>query len=373
MSMGRVYLDAIWKAIQTETETDTLICQIQAVKEILDEIGAGFLSKEAVDGLAKQLIDMYHKSDERIKENNMMAKNEEAEDEDDELDDDEKEVIKEENRNEYDLQLSIAEVLGVIFKTHRDLCANVLQELFASILPVALASEEKQKLKFGIYVMVDLLEFVGADLLGAHYASVAKEIIKFCGHPISAIRQAASYGIGIMAEKGGASYQMIATECMQGLQVAIEYQMTAGVKEKKTKVKQFMHAKDNAVAALGKIIRYQSATINAAQIIPNWLGLLPIKHDIEESKLQNEILASLLQDSPLLILGEQYQHFELVVLILSEVMQKKYLNEETGVKLARIVQHLAQDAVMGPHFKAIFENKLTVEAKERLENALKFA
>lgn len=46
---------------------------------------------------------MYHKSDERIKENNLMAKNDEAEDEDDELDADDLEVIKEENKSEFDL------------------------------------------------------------------------------------------------------------------------------------------------------------------------------------------------------------------------------------------------------------------------------
>ena len=46
---------------------------------------------------------MYHKSDERIKENNEMAKNDNAEDEDDAVDQDDLEVIKEENNNEYDL------------------------------------------------------------------------------------------------------------------------------------------------------------------------------------------------------------------------------------------------------------------------------
>jgi len=39
--------------------------------------------------------------------------------------------------------------------------------------------------------------------------------------------------------------------------------MPASIKEKKSKVKQFGHAKDNAVAALGKIIRYQTANIDA--------------------------------------------------------------------------------------------------------------
>lgn len=60
--MGKTYLDAIWKAIQNETETDTLICQIQAIKEIIDEVGSGFLNQETVDALYNQLIDMYYKS-----------------------------------------------------------------------------------------------------------------------------------------------------------------------------------------------------------------------------------------------------------------------------------------------------------------------
>jgi len=56
---------------------------VQAAKEIIDEVGEGLLTKEVVDVFAKLLIDMYHKSDERIKENNDMAKDTDADDEDD--------------------------------------------------------------------------------------------------------------------------------------------------------------------------------------------------------------------------------------------------------------------------------------------------
>jgi hypothetical protein len=46
---------------------------------------------------------MYYKSIQRINENNEMVKGGDKEDEDDEVDQDELEVIKEENKNEYDL------------------------------------------------------------------------------------------------------------------------------------------------------------------------------------------------------------------------------------------------------------------------------
>lgn len=87
-----------------------------------------------MDFFAKLFIDQYHKSDDRIKENNEMAKNDNVEDEDDQVDQDDLDVIKEENNNEYDLQLSIAEITGILFKTHGPLCGNLINELFTSIL-----------------------------------------------------------------------------------------------------------------------------------------------------------------------------------------------------------------------------------------------
>ena len=148
--------------------------------------------------------------------------------------------------------------MGILFKTHGNLCSALINELFTNIVPQALSSQEKQKTKFGLFIMDDMIEFLGPEILGPHYVTVAKEIIRFCGSPVAACRQAASYGIGIMAEKAGPHFAQIANDCLQGLKVAIEFLMPPNVKEKKSKVKQFMHAKDNAVSALGKIIRFQS-------------------------------------------------------------------------------------------------------------------
>ncbi len=98
-----------------------------------------------------------------------------------------------------------------------------------------------------------------------------------------------------------------------------------------------MHAKDNAVSALGKIIKFQSATVDASSLIPNWLSLLPLKNDVEEAKLMNELLTDLLQQNPIALLGQSYERFELVVVLLSEIYEKKYLNEETIPKLAVLI------------------------------------
>lgn len=145
------------------------------------------MNQEAVDALAKHLIEMYHKSDERIKENNQIAKKD-LDDEDDKLEEDDLEIIKEENKNEYDLQLSLAEIIGIIFKTHKELSANILNELFTNILPGAIASEEKEKQKFALFVLDDMIEFLGPAILGSRFPHVAQQIIKFCSSPSAALR-----------------------------------------------------------------------------------------------------------------------------------------------------------------------------------------
>lgn len=137
------------------------------MKEIVDEVGPGLFNQEAVDSLSVHILDLYNKSDNRITENNNMVKNEGGEDEDDNLGEDDLEVIKEENKNEYDLQLSLAELIGILFKTHKDYGAKLLNELFTNVLPNALGSDQKQKQKFALFLLDDMVEFLGPRYLGA--------------------------------------------------------------------------------------------------------------------------------------------------------------------------------------------------------------
>lgn len=50
----------------------------------------------------------------------------------------------------------------------------------------------------------------------------------------------------------------------------------------------YHHARDNAIASIGKVIKFQNAVVQnnpnyGSQLVTYWLGLLPITHDIEEA------------------------------------------------------------------------------------------
>lgn len=110
--------------------------------------------------------------------------------------------------------MSVAELIGVLFKTHPLLSGGIVQNLFETLLSESLKSEEKQKNKFALFVMDDMVEYLGPEILGAQYVHVAQQIIRFSGAPNPAMRQASSYGIGVMAKNGGASFGTILNECL---------------------------------------------------------------------------------------------------------------------------------------------------------------
>jgi len=50
-------------------------------------------------------------------------------DEEDQLDEEDLAVLKEENKNEQQLQVDLGEIIGILFKTHKNSCQNLVQRL----------------------------------------------------------------------------------------------------------------------------------------------------------------------------------------------------------------------------------------------------
>jgi len=70
----------------------------------------------------------------------------------------------------------------------------------------------------------------------------------------------------------------------------------------------YHHARDNAIASVGKIIKFQTAVVQSnpayqSQLVIYWLSLLPITHDIEEAVASYEFLCDFLLEQPAFILG----------------------------------------------------------------------
>lgn len=168
-------------------------------------------------------------------------------------------------------------------------------------------------MKFGLFILDDFIEHLGPNYFSAEdYMTIVKTICQFSGNKSASLRQASAYGIGVIAQHGGAAFSNHSQGCLQALDVAVQYQMTGKVNEKKSKSTQFYHARDNAIASVGKVLKYQKALVqqDAAmyqRLTSYWIGLLPITHDIEEAQLQYEFVGEMVLQEPQILFTNDAQ------------------------------------------------------------------
>ena len=162
--------------------------------------------------------------------------------------------MEEENEIEDDLQLTLSEAFGSLFKTHKNKCASLLTTLFNDLLPSYL--DEKApfiKQKFGIYIVVDLVEHLGLEILGGKYEDCF-QVIARCSKSINpVIRQAGVYGLGVSSLSSGELFEKYSDETLTSLKEAIE--MEQGSQD----IVEFNHSRDNAISALSKVMKNQHA------------------------------------------------------------------------------------------------------------------
>jgi len=105
----------------------------------------------------------------------------------------------------------------------------------------------------------------------------------------------------VIATNAGEYFQACAELCLTSLKSGVEFAITPKIQDKKEKLQMYHHARDNAIASIGKVIKYQTALVQgnpayAGNLVTYWLGLLPITHDIEEAVAQYEYLSDFLSE-----------------------------------------------------------------------------
>ena len=175
----------------------------------------------------------------------------------------------------------------------------------------------------------------------------------------------------MIAQHGGQAWSGVSQGALGALKTAIEFPMDDNTRSKKNKQTQYYHAKDNAIAALGKILKYQDSA-ETLQLVPFWFNLLPLTHDMDEAKEQNDFLANTLLKNPKFILGESYERFEQFIKILGEVCtnKSKQCEPETVEKYSVIIAEMSQDATLGGQLNQLMQNNLNDEQRSKVQEVL---
>lgn len=113
-------------------------------------------------------------------------------------------------------------------------------------------------------------------------------LIAGCQDPAPANRQAATYGIGVAAHRGGAPWTEFVGNTIQLLFDATQIPNARGEDD--------VYATENACAAIAKILHYNASGVaNQQAVVTAWIDTLPIVNDEEAAPYAYLFLVQLIE------------------------------------------------------------------------------
>ncbi|KAF6155190.1 hypothetical protein GIB67_019716 [Kingdonia uniflora] len=251
------------------------------------------------------------------------------------FDAEEGELLKEENEQEEELFDQIGECLGTLIKTFKSSFLPFFEELTSYITPMWGKDKTAEERRIAICIFDDVAEQCREAAL-KYYDTYLPFLLEACNDENADVRQAAVYGIGVCAEYGGPVFKPLVGEALSRLNVVIGHPNALHADN--------VMAYDNAVSALGKICQFHRDSIDAVQVVPAWLGCLPLKGDLIEAKVVHEQLCTMVERSDRDLLGPNNQYLPKIIAVFAEVLcaGKDLATEHTASQMINLLKQLQQ-------------------------------
>ncbi|KAJ1879787.1 importin subunit beta-3, partial [Coemansia sp. RSA 486] len=250
-----------------------------------------------------------------------------------ELDEDDEEQLLEEELIEGQTVDEVAKSLHAVLKTH----GPAYVPLFQNMLPLArkyLQERDPAARQWAICVFDDLVEFAGPA--SAQFAGDFLDAIAVALRQTESpdLRQAAAYGVGIMAKSGGDAYAdfVIAT----ALPAMLEMIGRPDARETEN-----IFATENMVSAVAKVLRVYVSRLggDAQAVLQAWFAALPVCNDDEEVPGVYEYLVQMLRENPeALLAGNDPRAVKHLVKVVVEALAVCTLPQELAQALVGVMQ-----------------------------------
>ncbi|KAJ2318217.1 importin subunit beta-3 [Coemansia sp. RSA 2704] len=247
-------------------------------------VGAASMGGGQLEALAAACVAQMTKYHRRMKDREAARAAEE-------LDEDDEEQLAEAELLEGLAVDEVARALHAVFQTH----GAAFAPAFASLLPVArtyLHERDAAARQWAICVFDDLVEFTGPA--SAPHAAAFLEPLAQALRDMAApdLRQAAAYGVGVMAQHGGDAY----ADFVAGVALPA---LLALIARPDARAQDNVFATENAVSAVAKVLRFHAARLpDARAVLQAWFRALPVANDEDEVPPVYEYLAQVLREQP---------------------------------------------------------------------------
>ena len=382
ISTANTYIADILSQLSEETDYSVIISFLDSIRDIIKNVKE-FLSTKEINELSKQIFTLFNRIESGRKD--LLKEKEEAEKEyeeekktgdnkinsDDEDDDTSQEEVMEDIKDKIDetenVMKSISDFFGALFETHGALTLELVNEIINNYIPKFLleTSSNFEKL-LALLLLGDMAEFLKQDLLSKIWGDICNILIKYSPHSDYEIRNASCYGLGVFAQATKENFENYGKNVVQAIINVIN--LPIDKKLKKTEKENLKFARDNAVSALGKVIKYhgQEFPNELSTLIDLWINSQPIKKDKEEAKLNIKFLLDILMKEPNKVLGDNNKNLGKIIVILTE----GYKTDSTDEEMDKNIEQFTTGIKNNNEFNNILLNTVKKQ-KEKLRNKMK--
>lgn len=347
------YIAKIFEVIEKEDDDDNVTIMLETLQDIF-ETAKLFLTGPEINSMFAKFIEIFNKieksrtelvkhketAEEALKKEKLNTVKDEDSDNEFEDDEDNIEMFEYDINNLENILTGFSDVMGTIFKHHKSLCLEVVNNLIVEYLPRYFKDESSNfEKKLGFFILDDMIEYLGQELLEKFWNDIFQILIKHSTSKICSIRQAVIYGIGEFAKFTKTDFQVYSQCSIEALINAYNVPRLDGdLKES------YVSARDNATASIGKIIKYQGEKINLKEVVDKWISFLPIEEDKSEGKEQYELLCDIVLKRSDIIVGENNKNLPQIIKVLSKAYKTSFSEEKIDENISLIMKNFKENA-----------------------------
>ena len=350
IAISKRYIVLLFNALEKEGHNEAITVLLDNMGKIIDLTNCAFFTPDELNELCLKLLTIFEKVErfrlstiekkKLVESENMKDKqNFEAGSDDEEEceEDDFADELQKDIEDIEDVLVSIADVFGYIFKTHKESTIGIVHKLKNDLLIKYFTKESSNfEKRMGVFIIDDMAEYLGQKLIPDLWPDIINIILAYINDKDHSLRQACAYGIGEIAKntlqdtsiiKGNYDLSTFSDKYGELFFESIVNSLKLNKKDEENE-EEWGYAKDNFTVAVSKVLQFQSEKINIEKWVNLYLENLPIMYDEDEAIEQHELFMKLLMTNERLILGTNASNLHKVLLILAEIYQTKFVNEE---------------------------------------------
>ncbi|XP_023577636.1 ran-binding protein 6 isoform X2 [Octodon degus] len=333
-SRGPEYISQMWKcicdplikAIGTEPDTDVLSEIMNSFAKSIEVMGDGCLNDEHLEelgGILKAKLEGHFKNQEL----RQVKRQEENYDQQVEM------SLQDEDECDVYILTKVSDILHSLFSTYKEKILPWFEQLLPLIVNLICSSRPWPDRQWGLCIFDDIIE---------HCSPTSFKYVEYFRWPMllnmrdnnPEVRQAAAYGLGVMAQFGGDDYRSL---CSEAVPLLVKVIKCANSKTKKNVI-----ATENCISAIGKILKFKPNCVNVDEVLPHWLSWLPLHEDKEEAIQTLSFLCDLIESNHPIVIGPNNSNLPKIVSIIAEGKINETINCEDpcAKRLANVVRQI---------------------------------